>query len=78
MSLERRQNLVQIAREYDALVITDDVYDQLQWRTDSQSPPTTTMMDLDTAPQPRLLVDSLVYSTFLDSFETSGIVCNMN
>lgn len=31
MSLARRQELVRIAREYDALVITDDVYDQLQW-----------------------------------------------
>ncbi|KAI4249361.1 MAG: hypothetical protein LQ352_005682 [Teloschistes flavicans] len=31
MSLTRRQELVQVAREHDALVITDDVYDQLQW-----------------------------------------------
>lgn len=31
MSLKRRQELVKIAREYDALVVTDDVYDQLQW-----------------------------------------------
>ncbi len=33
MTLRRRQELVQIARRYDALVITDDVYDQLQWPT---------------------------------------------
>ncbi|KAL6720369.1 Valine--pyruvate aminotransferase [Lecanora helva] len=31
MSLQRRQELVQIAREYDACIITDDVYDLLQW-----------------------------------------------
>ena len=31
MSLRRRQQLVLVAREYDALIITDDVYDQLQW-----------------------------------------------
>ncbi|TID18037.1 PLP-dependent transferase [Venturia nashicola] len=31
MSLTRRQELVKVAREYDALVVTDDVYDQLQW-----------------------------------------------
>ena len=31
MTPRRRQQLVQIAREYNALIITDDVYDQLQW-----------------------------------------------
>ncbi|KAF1950094.1 PLP-dependent transferase [Byssothecium circinans] len=31
MTLERREELVRLAREYDALVITDDVYDFLQW-----------------------------------------------
>jgi len=31
MSLKRREELVRLAREYDALVITDDVYDLLQW-----------------------------------------------
>ena len=31
MSLRRREELVRLAREYDALIITDDVYDQLQW-----------------------------------------------
>ena len=34
MSLQRRQQLVQVAREYDACIITDDVYDMLQWPTD--------------------------------------------
>jgi DNA-binding transcriptional MocR family regulator len=32
MSLRRREELLQIAREYDALIITDDVYDFLQWQ----------------------------------------------
>lgn len=31
MSLERRQGLVRLAREHDALLIADDVYDFLQW-----------------------------------------------
>lgn len=33
MSLRRRKELVQVAREYDACIITDDVYDMLQWPT---------------------------------------------
>ena len=36
MSLERREQLVRVAREYDALVITDDVYDQLSWPASSR------------------------------------------
>jgi len=31
MSLERRQQLVRLARRFDALIVTDDVYDMLQW-----------------------------------------------
>lgn len=31
MSCQRRQQLVRVARDHDALIITDDVYDQLQW-----------------------------------------------
>ncbi|KAK3391108.1 aminotransferase [Podospora didyma] len=31
MSLRRREGLVKLAREFDALVICDDVYDFLQW-----------------------------------------------
>ncbi|KAH6855637.1 pyridoxal phosphate-dependent transferase [Chaetomium sp. MPI-CAGE-AT-0009] len=39
MPLARRQQLVHLAREHDALIISDDVYDLLQWPGDS-SPPT--------------------------------------
>ena len=41
MSLRRREALVQVAREYDACIITDDVYDMLQWptnETDAHTP----------------------------------------
>ena len=31
MSLARREGLVRLAREFDALIISDDVYDHLQW-----------------------------------------------
>lgn len=31
MSLRRRHQLVETARRHDALIITDDVYDKLQW-----------------------------------------------
>lgn len=31
MSLDHRERLVRLARTYDALLITDDVYDFLQW-----------------------------------------------
>ncbi|KAF6813219.1 aminotransferase [Colletotrichum sojae] len=31
MSLRRREQLVELAREFDALVISDDVYDWLRW-----------------------------------------------
>ncbi|KAE8161317.1 pyridoxal phosphate-dependent transferase [Aspergillus tamarii] len=39
MSLERREGLVQLARKYDALVISDDVYDFLQWPLTEQVTP---------------------------------------
>ena len=37
MSLRRREQLVSVARAYDALIVTDDVYDQLQWPASRES-----------------------------------------
>ena len=37
MSVLRRKELVTIAREFDALIITDDVYDHLQWPASSSA-----------------------------------------
>lgn len=37
MSLRRRQGLVRLAREHDALIVCDDVYDLLQWPVDVSS-----------------------------------------
>ena len=51
MSLLRRQQLVKLARAHDALVITDDVYDQLQW----PATPTTSEASIDTAVLPRVV-----------------------
>lgn len=38
LSLRMRKELVALAREYDALVVSDDVYDFLQWPEDSSAP----------------------------------------
>ncbi|KAL4774484.1 pyridoxal phosphate-dependent transferase [Aspergillus nidulans var. acristatus] len=38
MSRSDREDLVRLAREFDALVVTDDVYDFLQWPSDSEKP----------------------------------------
>ena len=50
MSLDRRQRLVRLAREFDALIVTDDVYDMLQWSSD---PAVSSKMDR--AVRPRLV-----------------------
>ena len=51
MSLARRTALVRLAREHDALIITDDVYDFLHWPVSSS----TSSHTPDTAPMPRLV-----------------------
>lgn len=51
MSLRRRQELVRLAREYDALIITDDVYDFLQWPSSLSSQ----TMSLEKATMPRIV-----------------------
>ena len=51
MSLHRRESLVYLARQYDALIIADDVYDFLQWQSD----PASTIQPPDQAYMPRLV-----------------------
>ncbi|KAM5468899.1 Valine--pyruvate aminotransferase [Microsporum audouinii] len=51
MSLRRRTQLVRLARQYDALVVTDDVYDFLQWHSD----PSSSQPQRTTAVAPRLV-----------------------
>ncbi|KAG6006003.1 hypothetical protein E4U54_000254 [Claviceps lovelessii] len=56
MSLRRRRQLVRLAREYDALVVTDDVYDVLRW----PEQPRATSLELGSVP-PRIVdVDRLL------------------
>lgn len=51
MSLRRRKELVRAAREFDALVVTDDVYDFLQWPSELKSE----FMSLQKAVLPRIV-----------------------
>ncbi|EXJ87178.1 hypothetical protein A1O3_04137 [Capronia epimyces CBS 606.96] len=51
MSLSHRRRLVRMAREYDALIVTDDVYDMLQWSSD----PTKGSRRMDRAVMPRIV-----------------------
>ncbi|KAL6240945.1 Valine--pyruvate aminotransferase [Rhinocladiella similis] len=51
MSLQHRHGLVKLARKYDALIVTDDVYDMLQWSSDAGAKP----QQMDTALLPRIV-----------------------
>ncbi|PYH45641.1 aminotransferase-like domain-containing protein [Aspergillus saccharolyticus JOP 1030-1] len=51
LSLSDREQLVRLAREFDALIITDDVYDFLQWSAD----PAALESPLEHAQLPRLV-----------------------
>ncbi|EAW07388.1 aminotransferase-like domain-containing protein [Aspergillus clavatus NRRL 1] len=51
MSQSDRESLVQLARDFDALIVTDDVYDFLQWSADPNAPLSTPHK----APEPRLV-----------------------
>ena len=58
MTLQRRQELVRLAREFDALIITDDVYDQLQWPATpppDSAPNTSATRPLKHASMPRIV-----------------------
>ncbi|KAH7013034.1 pyridoxal phosphate-dependent transferase [Ilyonectria destructans] len=50
MSLQRRRELVKLAREFDALVVTDDVYDVLRWSEKEDA----RLSDLESVP-PRIV-----------------------
>lgn len=52
MSNSHREKLVKLAREFDALLVCDDVYDFLRWPTDSSIP-----LNTDLGPLPPRLVD---------------------
>ena len=51
MTLDRREALVRVARKFDALIITDDVYDALQWPVETES----TLQYSDKACLPRIV-----------------------
>ncbi|KIW55239.1 hypothetical protein PV05_07534 [Exophiala xenobiotica] len=51
MSLHHRHSLVRLARRYDALIVTDDVYDMLQWPSDPKASP----RKMDRAVLPRIV-----------------------
>lgn len=61
MSLARRIALVKLAREFDALLVTDDVYDMLQWEVEPSSTvaapttPSPSSFNPNTALLPRLV-----------------------
>lgn len=51
VSLRRRKQLVRLARRYDALIVSDDVYDFLQW----SSRPETVLPNSEKAFVPRVV-----------------------
>lgn len=58
MSLRRRQDLVKLARKYDALIICDDVYEFLQWDVvSSLSPPEVSTLPLPNGTPIARLID---------------------
>ena len=65
MSLRRREQLVRLARQYDCLVITDDVYDMLQWNSSPKAP----SVVMDKAFLPRIVdVDRTLDGGPIDNF----------
>ncbi|KAL2263977.1 hypothetical protein VTK26DRAFT_3761 [Humicola hyalothermophila] len=65
MSLSHREALVRLARKYDALIISDDVYDFLQWpvtsssSSSSSSPASSSSLPQDHGPSDPILLPTL-------------------
>ena len=55
MTYERRKDLVMLAREYGALIVCDDVYDFLQWPSDTSTGFSDRLKTLETAHLPRIV-----------------------
>jgi DNA-binding transcriptional MocR family regulator len=55
MTLARREELVLLAREFDALIVSDDVYDFLQWHADPSRPRHSSVEIMKTSHLPRLV-----------------------
>ena len=75
MTLQRRKDLVDLAREFDALVVCDDVYDFLQWpsQTSSSSPKPL----LKTAHLPRVVdIDRTLPNTSAKELDDFGNACS--
>lgn len=51
-SLETRRRLLEVARRFDMLIVTDEVYDFLDYRSTPRSTPLPRLVDLDTATLP--------------------------
>lgn len=51
MTWPKRAELVRLAREFDALIVTDDVYDFLQWTSDVK----TSTVEMTKAVLPRIV-----------------------
>ncbi len=55
LSLARREALVHLARKHDALIISDDVYDLLQWPTNFPPPSSSLEVPVPPSPLPPIL-----------------------
>ncbi|QKX62003.1 uncharacterized protein TRUGW13939_09159 [Talaromyces rugulosus] len=68
VSVRRREQLIRLARRYDVLVISDDVYDFLQWPSDMSA----TISPSDKAAVPRLVdIDRYLDGGPVDDFGNS-------